>query len=260
MSDGRIFVLLGLPPLLRRLQSPALCDTFDVVLLGLYHRWINILAIYLVSEGAFYVFAFVVMSQADIDAFVESARNNTLTPEGVMLAVVTRGISVNGAYSILRSTALHWAVDNKRPEVVVALVAAGADANVKNSDGETSVWVGACNGTADILLQLLINSGGSVNEGDADEGQTPLIALVRWNYDDLAAQLKVLLACPELDLDAQYNGNTAGEWAAKEGYSQMAVAITKERARRERWGALRAYWVAATCADCGLVQFVKAEH
>jgi ankyrin repeat protein len=185
------------------------------------------------------------MSQADIDAFVWSAANDMLTLEGVTTAV-TRGIPVNGG-NVHGFTALHSAVLYDRRELVVALVVAllatGADPNVKDINGRTSVWVGAYNSTADIL-QMLIDGGGSVNEPD-NYGETPLIALVD-NYGDVAARLQVLLACPELDLDAEFKGKTAQEWAVRKGRSQLALAIAEERARRERWSALRAAWIAAT--------------
>ena len=183
------------------------------------------------------------MSQADIDAFVESAANGMLTPEGVTTAVVTRGIPVNGRNSGWRVTALHQAVYNKRREVVVALLAAGANPNVTDVYGRTSVWVGAMFSTADIL-QLLIDGGGGVNELSND-GETPLIVCVRYNNGDAAARLQVLLACPELDLDAKYKGKTAEEWVRR-GHPELAAAIAEERARRERWSALRAAWIAAT--------------
>jgi ankyrin repeat protein len=183
------------------------------------------------------------MSQADIDAFVDSAYHEALMPEGVK-AAVARGIPVNGrdSYSI---TALHHAVTAKHCDVVVALLAAGADANVKDDFGATSVWWAAYDSTADIL-QLLIDGGGSVNEA-RKYGETPLIATVSKNNNgDAAARLQVLLAYPELDLDAAYEGKTAEEWAVSNGLSQLAVAIAEERARRQRWSALRAAWVAAT--------------
>ncbi len=192
------------------------------------------------------------MSQAEIDAFVESARNYRLTPEGVTTAVVTRGISVCGRHSSDGWTALHFAVYFKRRQLVVALLAAGADANVKDDAGRTSVWWGAYNSTADIL-QLLIDGGGSVNEAD-NVGRTPLIVLVLSNLLSnllsnygaaVAARLQVLLACSHLDLDTEYAGKTAEEWAVTEGNTQLTVAIAEERERRERWSALRAAWIAA---------------
>jgi hypothetical protein len=54
-------------------------------------------------------------------------------------------------------------------------LAAGADANVKDNYGRTSVWRGALQSTAEIL-QLLIDGGSSVNESD-NYGLTPLIVL-----------------------------------------------------------------------------------
>jgi ankyrin repeat protein len=128
--------------------------------------------------------------------------------------------------------------------LVVALLAAGADADMKDDDGWTSVWVGAVESTADIL-QLLIDSGGNANES-CNYGQTLLLALVKYNYGDAAARLQVLLACPDLDLDAEFGGKTAQEWAVRKGRSQLALAIAEERSTRERWSALRAAWVAAT--------------
>jgi hypothetical protein len=93
------------------------------------------------------------------------------------------------------------------------------------------------------ILQLLINGGGSVNKSPS---YTPLVALVRWNNGDAAARLQVLLADPDLDLDAKYGWKTAEDWAVSEGYPELAAAIAEERARRERWSVLRAAWIAAT--------------
>jgi hypothetical protein len=93
------------------------------------------------------------------------------------------------------------------------------------------------------ILQLLINGGGSVNKSSS---YTPLVALVRWNNGDAAARLQVLLADPDLDLDAKYGWKTAEEWAEFGGCSVLAVAIAEERSKRERWSVLRAAWITAT--------------
>jgi hypothetical protein len=143
---------------------------------------------------------------------------------------------------------LYWAVRFERRELVVALLAAGADANQMNNLGTTSAFAGAAFSTAGIL-QLLINGGGNVNEQDT-YGQTPLIAVVLGNKGDAAVRLQMLLACPELDLGAKYEGKTGEEWAAKLGYMELAVAIAEERARRERWVGLRVAWIAATVSVC----------
>jgi ankyrin repeat protein len=165
------------------------------------------------------------MSQAEIDAFVVSAWNGTLTPEYVTMAVA-RGIPVNGRDSDDGSTALHWAVRLRHRELVVALLAAGANARIKDDDDDTPLCVGIFSSTADIL-ELLINGGGSVNEL-YQNGDTPLIAFVRWSYFCGKSRLRVLLACPELDLDARSDGKTAEEWAIHEGRSKIAAAIAAE--------------------------------
>ncbi len=187
------------------------------------------------------------MSQADIDAFVGSIGFcNMLAPRGVT-AAVAKGTPVNGLHSSWSATALHQAVRLMRPDVVVALLAVGADVNVKIRYGYTSMWMAAANIKADIL-QLLIEGGGNVNETNSD-GETPLIALVKYNNNnnknDAAAQLQVLLACPELDLDATYDGNTFGG-GVLQSKPLLAAAIAKERRRRMQWSAFRVAWVAAT--------------
>jgi ankyrin repeat protein len=100
---------------------------------------------------------------------------------------------------------------------------------------------GACRHTSEIL-QLLINAGGSVNEA-ASYGMTPLIALVRNSADDAAAALGVLLARPELDLDAKWEGKTAKQWAVEKSHPELAAVIGQEQARRRRWSDLRSTWV-----------------
>jgi hypothetical protein len=197
----------------------------------------------------------IIISQEDINAFVDSAFNDTLTPAGVATAVGTRGIPVNGHSSTCGSTALHWAVRLRRREVVVALLAAGADANANDKYAATSVLWGAAYSTADIV-QLLIDGGGSVNEPDKF-GDTPLIALVMDNVGDAAARLQVLFLCPDLDLDATSDGKTAEEWAVDRGCSQLACAIADERRQRMRWSALRASWIAATVAPTTAPSIVR---
>jgi ankyrin repeat protein len=185
------------------------------------------------------------ITQDDINDFVWAVGEfNTFTPEDIQTAVLTRGIPVNARRSVDGWTALHYAVHRQRRELVVALLAVGADPNVKNNSGMTSVWEGADWSTADIL-QLLIDSDGNVNEPN-NYGQTPLMALVMCSdVDGAAARLEVLLACPDLNLDATYHGKTPEEWAVYMGHPQLADAIAVERRRRMQWSA-RAFWINAT--------------
>ncbi len=160
------------------------------------------------------------------------------------MAAVARGIPVNGRHSNWDFTALHNAVIYQRRGLVVALLATNADANANDKYAATSVLWGAAYSTADIL-QLLIDGGGDVNEV-SKFGDTPLIALAMDNCGDAAARLQVLLACPELDLDARSDGKTAEAWAVDRGHSQLAAAIAEERLKRVQWSAVRCAWVAAT--------------
>ncbi len=166
-----------------------------------------------------------------VDSFVTAAYDGTLTPEGLVTAVVTNRIPVNGQHKDDGTTALHCAVLKKRYELVAALLAAGADPNrVATTYGTTVGWA-AAHSTADIL-QLLIEFGGRVNnEGDvlgALVGKTSLFAVVDSTEGDVAARLGVLLARPELDLDAMHLGMTAEEWAVAKGRADLATAIAAE--------------------------------
>ncbi len=243
MSDGVRYVLLGSAPLLA-LQCDAnnCCASTLALSSNVFIDERLILGIH-IPPGTPLATYISIMSQADIDAFVRSARYGTLTPHDVTTAVA-RGIPVNGRNSGWTNTALHHSVLFKRRDLVVALLATGADANLTNNCGKTPIFEGAAYSTADIL-QLLIDAGGGVNE-PRNDGCTPLIALIRYNVDGAAARLEVLLACPDLNLDATYYGKTAEEWAVDRGYSQLAVAIAEERRRRIRWSALRAAWITAT--------------
>jgi hypothetical protein len=173
--------------------------------------------------------AFHIMSQKDIDAFVTafgSAARPQLAPEDVMKAV-KRGIPVNGQDSVWWFTALHVTVLTERKELALALLKAGADASIKDDAGRTPVLWAAKFGTLE-TLRLLIEWGGSVNQAD-NGGTTPLVAVARWQLtDDAAAKLDVLLARPELDLDAKCEGKTAEQWALYKGFDDLAVAIAAE--------------------------------
>ncbi len=183
------------------------------------------------------------MSRADIYAFVDSAYYNTLTPEGVTTALA-KGIPLNARQRISGCTALHYAVYHKNRELVVALLDAGANANMQDNEGRTSVWEAAYRSTAEIL-QLLLDGGGNINQTTYD-GETILIALLGSNDGDAAARLNVLLAWPKLNLDAKWRGRVAEHWALLKRRPGKAIVIAAERARRQRWSDLRSAWITGT--------------
>jgi ankyrin repeat protein len=195
------------------------------------------------------------MSREDIDAFVDSAYKNALALQDVVKAM-TMGIPVNGQHSWDGRTALYWAVLNRRCDLIVALLAAGADANTIDFVGFTPLRAAIFIERADIL-QLLVDSGGDVNgandagsvSGVIDENlstQKPLIALVMEYNGDAHTRWTVLLVGPGLQLDVTWKGGTAEEWAATNDHAELAFAICKERRKRARWATLRCAWIAAT--------------
>jgi hypothetical protein len=174
------------------------------------------------------------MNQNDIDAFVDNAS----TPGDVKKALA-EGIPVNGRHSRWGETALHSAVYCERGDLVVALLEAGADANVRCDGGRTSVFAAALASNADIL-QVLLDKGGKVNGPDSC-GQTPLIALVKHGFRDAATRLGVLMRCAELDVDTRFQRKTVEEWAI--GREDLAAVVAVEREMRRRWSGERASWV-----------------
>jgi ankyrin repeat protein len=200
------------------------------------------------------------MSKSQIEYFIHFAGwNDEFIPRDVI--AMMNGTFVNERDTVNGYTALHMAVGRNRCKMVMQLMAACADANVKNNKGEISVWLGALYSTANIL-QLLIDGGGSVNEAD-NFGMTPLIALAWYNCGDVAARLQVLLACPDLDFDAACEGKTAEEWAVtpvRSAHSELAVVIARERARRERWANLRTAWIAAIVDTCSFTYVFITDH
>ncbi len=185
-----------------------------------------------------------IMNQAIVDEFVENVHMDVMTPQYAR-AAVAGGIPVN-ARDTYGYTALQWAVYNNNRELVEVLLSVGADANAEDRRHWTSVWYGAVGGTADIL-QLLLHAGGRVDNTGTD---SLLITMVRCAKDlecvsrDAIPRLRVLLACPELNLDVKHDGQSAEEWALKKGYRKVAAVIAHEQKRRARWTRLRAAWVA----------------
>jgi hypothetical protein len=183
------------------------------------------------------------MSQADIDAFVTSAHSG-LTFEAVMKAIAT-DFPMNGRRSKDGYTALQFAAYFDNEMLVVALLAAGADPDVKDHDGWTAVmWAAAWSNPT--ILQLLIDAGGSVN-ATTKLGQTPLIAVIDYNGNP-ANTRDALLARPELELNERFEGKMAEERAAFKNQTEFVAAIADARAKQRRWAHIRTAWVGATAA------------
>ena len=86
---------------------------------------------------------------------------------GVVQALIRGGAEVNAAVTATGSTALMWAVSEPHPEIVDALLAAGADPRASTIKGFTPLMYAARNGDV-ATAAALIAAGSDVNEPSAD--------------------------------------------------------------------------------------------
>jgi ankyrin repeat protein len=119
------------------------------------------------------------------------------------------------------TTALHWAVQEDRLDIVQALVKAGADANAKNHYGLTPLAWAVNNGNAGITEQLL--KAGADPRLPVPEMGTALLAAARTgNPRVISALLKAGVNANDAE---PKTGQTALMWAAAEGHQTTVKAL-----------------------------------
>jgi len=108
--------------------------------------------------------------------------------------------NVNARFPITGATPLMWAAAfNPDPEVVVALVNAGADVNAKTISGSTSLsWAITYNPNLE-MITTLVKSGFDVNSKD-ENGWTPLMEVAS---DNTNPEIIVTLIKAGADVNAQ---------------------------------------------------------
>jgi uncharacterized protein len=112
------------------------------------------------------------------------------------------------------TTALHWAVQEDRLEMVQALIAAGAKTKVTNRWGVTPLALAVRNGNAAITEALL--KAGADPRAAVPETGTPLLTAARSGNPDV---IKALLAAGVNPNEAEEtSGQTALMWAAAENH------------------------------------------
>ena len=106
-------------------------------------------------------------------------------------------------------TPLWIAVDEKRPDVVRALLHAGADPNAENGDGKTVLHMVSRRGHKAELFRALLRFGADPNAADK-QGKTPL-HLACWSR--LVTNVNVLLAAGANPGAKDKSGKTPLHWA-----------------------------------------------
>jgi ankyrin repeat protein len=118
------------------------------------------------------------------------------------------------------ATALHWAVQANRVEIVELLLEADADAAVPTRHGITPLSIAALDGNP-VLVERLLGAGADPNETSA-EGQSALMLAALNGRPEAIATL--LAAGADPNAVEPFKGQTALMWAAGEG---NAVAIER---------------------------------
>ncbi|MBM3768104.1 MAG: hypothetical protein FJW32_22195 [Acidobacteria bacterium] len=144
--------------------------------------------------------------------------------------LVKQRADVNGA-QIDGTTALHWAAQHEDVAAVKALLAAGADAKVKNRYGLTPLSLAATNGNGPIV-ELLIKAGADPNLA-VPGGETPLMTAARTGKLDAVKAL--LRGGANVNAKEEQRGQTAIMWAAAEGHAAVVETLVEFGANfRER--------------------------
>lgn len=119
----------------------------------------------------------------------------------VIVAIVNAGADVN-AKDKNGWTPLHWAIlINPNSEVITALLNAGADVNAKNNEGSTPLHLAANHSSDPEVTTLLLNAGADLNARD-NEDWTPLHFAVWGNPNP---EIITLLLNAGADVNARSN-------------------------------------------------------
>jgi ankyrin repeat protein len=119
------------------------------------------------------------------------------------------------------TTALHWAVQMDRLDMVRALIAAGAGVNVKNRYGAPPLMLAATNGNAPITDALL--KAGADALATVPETGTILMAAARTGNPDVVTALLAKGADP--NTPDPITGQTPLMWASAEGHAAAVKAL-----------------------------------
>jgi Ankyrin repeats (3 copies)/Ankyrin repeat len=118
--------------------------------------------------------------------------------------LIKSGINLNIKYKFYGWTALHYAVEFGKLDIVKALINAGADLNTRNIYGRTALHLAACGIKLDIV-KALINAGADLNAKEEDGWTALHLAACYGNLDIVKALIN---AGADLNTQTSY-GRTA---------------------------------------------------
>jgi len=121
------------------------------------------------------------------------------------------------------STALHWAAQLNRPDLVKSLLEAGANANVKTRYGVAPLTLACVNGSA-AVVELLLARGADPGVAN-EEGATALMTCARTGRVDAIRPL--LARGADVNAVERFRGQTALMWAAAENNAEAATLLVE---------------------------------
>jgi uncharacterized protein len=119
------------------------------------------------------------------------------------------------------TTALHWAVQKDRLDIVQALITAGAKVNAKNRYGLIPLVLAAINGNP-FITERLLKAGADPRLGVPETG-TALMAAARTGNPAVVNAL--LNAGADVNYPESISGQTALMWAAAEGHGAAVKVL-----------------------------------
>lgn len=137
----------------------------------------------------------------------------------VVVRLIEAGADVNHR-GIFDQTALILASWQGHIETVRALLDAGADLNVEDCTGNTALTLTATEPQPDVV-RLLLEHGAEVDRANTDQqaGQSALFKAAMYGHAEV---VEVLLSHGADTTLRDQHGMTAAEWAAQEGFAELA--------------------------------------
>ncbi len=134
---------------------------------------------------------------------------------------LNNGMDVHARGKNYKMTPLYWAgAFNKDPQVIIALLNAGADVSARDTVGRTPLHFAAENNKNAKIITILIQAGADVNARDRDGG-TPLHEAAEGNISKVIITL--LNAGADVNARSEKHGWTPLHWAA---YNKNPKVIT----------------------------------